>query len=100
MPWSIAQAKQRFSDLVRQTAEGPQLVYNRRRLVAAVIDAEQYRAFKEWSERAAGRTLADEFADLRRILAEEDWTLAPAPRSTRPNALAEALDAQAHDLAG
>ena len=39
MSWSIAQAKQRFSELLRQAAEAPQLIFNRERMVAAVIDA-------------------------------------------------------------
>jgi 2-succinyl-5-enolpyruvyl-6-hydroxy-3-cyclohexene-1-carboxylate synthase len=99
MAWNIAQAKQRFSDLVHQ-AVGSHLIYNRKRLVAAVIDAEDYRAFKEWSERAGGPTLADEFAELRRILPEGDCRLAPAPRSTRPNALVETLEAEGRGLAG
>jgi antitoxin (DNA-binding transcriptional repressor) of toxin-antitoxin stability system len=30
MPWNIAQAKQRFSEIVREAAEGPQLIYTRR----------------------------------------------------------------------
>jgi len=98
MPWNIAQAKQRFSEIVRQAAEGPQLIYNRKRLVAAVIDAEDYRAYREWSDRASRRTLADEFAELRRIMQEEDYELTVPPRSTRPNAFVEALEAEAGDL--
>jgi prevent-host-death family protein len=98
MPWNIAQAKQRFSEIVRQAAEGPQLIYNRKRLVAAVIDAEDYRAYKEWSDRASRRTLADEFAELRRIIQEEDYELTVPPRSTRANAFFEALEEEAGDL--
>ena len=45
MPWNIAQAKQRFSGIVGQAAEGPALIHNRKRLVAAVIDAKEHRAF-------------------------------------------------------
>ena len=50
MSWNIAQAKQRFSEVVRQAAEEPQLIYNRDHLVAAVIDAEDFEAFKQWWE--------------------------------------------------
>ena len=100
MSWNIAQAKQRFSDLVRQSAAAPQLIYNRKRLVAAVIDAEAYRAFTEWSERASGRTLAAEFAELRQILSDEDVTPPLVPSSTRPNALVETLEAEGRDLSG
>ena len=47
-----------------------------------------------------GPTLAGEFTELRHILAEEGYTLAPAPKSTRPNALVEALKATGPALAG
>ena len=98
MSWNIAQAKQRFSEIVRRAADGPQLIYNRKRLVAAVIDAEVYRAFKDWSEQAAGRNLADEFAELRQIMHEEGYEFALPPRSTRRNAFLEALEEKGHDL--
>jgi prevent-host-death family protein len=92
MSWNIAQAKQRFSEIVRRTIEGPQLIYNRNRLVAAVINAEDYRAFKEWSERNAGRTLAEEFTELRQIMQKENYELPQPPRSTRRNRFAETLE--------
>jgi prevent-host-death family protein len=98
MPWSIAQAKQRFSEIIRRAAEGPQLIYNRKRLVAAVIDAEDYRAFKEWSERAAGRTLAEELAELRQIMQEESYELTLPPRSTRRSAFIETLSEEGCEL--
>ena len=46
MPWNIAQAKQRFSEVIRQTAEEPQLIYNRGHLVRSVVDAEDFEAFQ------------------------------------------------------
>jgi prevent-host-death family protein len=98
MSWNIAQAKQKFSEVVRRAAEGPQLIYSRKRLVAAVIDAEAYRAYKEWSERAARRTLADEFAELRQIMQDENYELTLTPRSTRRNAFAEALEEEGSEL--
>jgi len=100
MSWNIASARQQFSDLVRRAVVEPQLIYNRKRLVAAVIDAAQYQAFKEWSEEANRRTLGDELAELRQIMDEEDYALAPAPRSTRPNALVQTLQEDGRDLSG
>ena len=97
MPWNIAQAKQRFSEIVKLAAENPQLIYNRKNLVAAVIDAEEYRAFKEWSEQASQRTLADEFAELRRIMQEDDYQLRIPARATRPNAFVETLAEETGD---
>ncbi len=98
MPWNIASAKQQFSDLVRRAVVEPQLIYNRKRLVAAVIDAAQYQAFKEWSEQANRRTLGDELAELRRIMDEENYALVSAPRATRPNALVQMLEEDGRDL--
>jgi prevent-host-death family protein len=86
MSWNIADAKQRFSELVKQAVAEPQLIYNRKRLVAAVIDADEYQAFKAWSEQRAARSLADEMAELRELMQQEDYELAVPPRTTRPNA--------------
>lgn len=90
MSWKIADAKQRFSELVRQAVAEPQLIYNRKRLVAAVIDAEDYQAFKAWSEQRAARSLAEEMAELRQLMQEEDYELILPPRSSRPNAFTAA----------
>jgi prevent-host-death family protein len=92
MSWKIADAKQRFSELVRQAVAEPQLIYNRKRLVAAVIDAEDYQAFKAWSEQRAARSLAEEMAELRQLMQEEDYELILPPRSSRPNAFTAACD--------
>ena len=100
MPWNIAQARQQFSEVVRRCTKRPQLIYNRNNLVAATIDATEYQAFKAWSDKAEKRTLADEFAELREIMEEEDYQLTPAPRSTRKNTVADVLAEEAHDLPG
>lgn len=86
MSWNIADAKQRFSELVKQAVAEPQLIYNRKRLVAAVIDADEYQAFKAWSEQRAARSFADEMAELRELMQQEDYELAVPERTTRPNA--------------
>jgi len=98
MPWNIAQAKQQFSELVRRSAGQPQLIYNRKNMVAAVIDAKQYLAFKAWSDQNQGRTLADEFAELRGIMQQEDYQLTVSPRSSRENSLAKILQDESHEL--
>jgi PHD/YefM family antitoxin component YafN of YafNO toxin-antitoxin module len=100
MSWNIAQARQRLSEIVRQAAAEPQLIYNRKRLVAAVINEQDYRAFKEWLEHRAQRTLADEAAELRRVMQEERYELTIPPRSDRPNALVPEAVEDRHDLPG
>jgi prevent-host-death family protein len=92
MHWKVAEAKQKFSDIVRQAAREPQLIFKRDRLVAAVVDAETFAAFQAWREQQERRSLADAFAELRRIAAEEDYTVELPPRHDRPNAFVDVGD--------
>jgi transposase-like protein len=92
MSWNIAQAKQRFSEVVKQAAVEPQLIYNRDRLVVAVINAEDFAIFKRWRNQTERRTLAEEFAELRKIVEEEHYELIVPPRLDRPNAFLQMLE--------
>jgi antitoxin (DNA-binding transcriptional repressor) of toxin-antitoxin stability system len=85
--WKIGEAKQRFSEVVREAADEPQWIYKRDRLVAAVVDAESLATFLEWKRRRERRTLADAFEELRRIRGDEAWIEVP-PRRDRPNPFA------------
>ena len=91
MNWKVAEAKQRFSEVVRKTAEGPQLVYNRERMVAAVIDAQTYQTFEAWREGRNRRSLADAFDELRRIAPKGGRTLPQPARRDRRNEFADVL---------
>ncbi len=91
MQWTVAQARQRFSELLREAAETPQIITNRDRPVAAVVDGETFREFQEW--RARKRTsLAECFRELRKICQEEDYEFAFTERTNRPNPFPEVLD--------
>lgn len=97
MNWNIAQAKQHFSEVVREARKAPQLIYNRDTAVAAVIAAEELAEFQSWKDAKAlapRRTLAEEFAELRQILIEEglEQGFEVPPRTTRPNAFVEMLE--------
>jgi prevent-host-death family protein len=92
MRWSIAEAKQKFSDVVRRAGQEPQLIFNRERLVAAVIGPDTFEAFQAWRECEQSRTLVDAFAELRQIATEEAYTLEIPPRSDRRNAFADLFD--------
>ena len=87
--WRIAEAKERFSELVRASAEEPQQILNRDRLVACLVDAPTYYAFEAWRQQRGQMTLAESFAELRTICAEEGYQIEAAPRQDRPNAFAE-----------
>jgi len=60
MDWKIAEAKQKFSDLVKAAEDEPQ-----------------------------ARTLGEAFDELRRICGEEDYSLEIPPRQERPNPFQE-----------
>lgn len=82
MKWQIAQAKQEFSQLVRAAFGEPQFIFNRNRLVAALIDGEEYEAFRRWKEERE-RSLADVFLELQEICAEEAYSLDVPERKDR-----------------
>ena len=92
MDWKVAEAKQKFSDVVRRAAKEPQLIYNRDRLVAVVIDAESFDEFKTWQKHVSQASLADAFDELRRVAKEERYKLVVSRRKDRRNALLGALD--------
>jgi hypothetical protein len=101
MGWSIAQAKQRLSEVVRLAAREPQPLYNRGRLVGALIDAESYQAFERWRSGTSEATVARQFDVLRAQLAAQAPSGTgpaeplPAPaRIDRPNAFARMLEEQ------
>lgn len=94
MEWNVAQAKQRLSEVLRAAAAEPQRIYNRRKLVATVVDGETFEEFWRWKQQDERRTsIGDEFAELRAICAEEGgWELPVPERRDRPNPFAEALE--------
>ena len=100
MPWNIAQAKQHFSEVVKQATTEPQLIYNRNQPVAALISADDYAAFEEWRRTPTKpRTLAEEFAEFRQILEEEGCEELPKPPQTmRTNAFVQMLEDESDEL--
>ena len=90
--WSVAEAKQRLSAVLRAAMNGPQLIFSRSRLVGAVVDPTTLAAFQSWKEEGALAPLADAFDDLRRIAAEEDWSLDVGRRSNRDDSFAPELE--------
>lgn len=97
MNWKMAEAKQRFSEVVRRSADEPQLIYNRERLVAVVVPPQTFHGYEEWRQEREHRTVADAFAELRLLCEEEGYELKLPQRSDRPNPFAEALDEHAAD---
>lgn len=94
MTWRIAEAKQRFSEVLRQAASEPQLILNRDQAVAAIVDAETFRQFEAWRRERQRPRLTAALAELRELCAEDrhDQPLQTPSDPDRPNAFADALD--------
>lgn len=89
MRWRVAEAKSRFSELLRAAGDEPQLIMNRDKVVAAVVAASTFEAYESWSAREHRGTLAAAFDELREICADEDYVLDPGVREDRRNAFVD-----------
>ena len=86
MRWSVAQAKQRLSELLRTTAKEPQTILSRSRPVAVVVDVESFEQFQAWQAARRARTLAEAFDELRGLSAPASYALKlPKRRNRRRN---------------
>ena len=91
MRWKIADAKKRFSEVLRAAVREPQLILNRERVVAAIVEASAFEAYESWRAGEQRRTLAESFAELRALCAEEGYRLDVGQRVDRPNAFTDGL---------
>jgi prevent-host-death family protein len=92
MNWNIAEAKQKFSELIRAAEDEPQWIYKRDKLVAAVVPADTLQEFLAWRGEKERPSLGEAFDELRRICQEEGYTFETSPRQERPNSFLDALD--------
>lgn len=91
MTWNIASAKQQFSEVVRLTVEEPQAIYNRDKLVAVLISADDFEEFQQLRAQQRKPTLTELFAEIRAALIAdgcEDGIEIP-PRTTRYNPMVD-----------
>lgn len=86
--WSVAQAKQRLSELLRTAAKEPQTISSRSRPVAVVVGAATFEEFKAWQAGRRAPTLAEAFDELRSLAASEDYALPLPERKDRKNPFA------------
>ncbi|HAV13039.1 MAG TPA: hypothetical protein DCX06_06050 [Opitutae bacterium] len=56
--WKIAEAKAKLSEMVASSVEEPQLLYNRKKPVAAVISIEEYEEFMAFKQTQKKKTMA------------------------------------------
>jgi prevent-host-death family protein len=90
MRWKIGQAKQRFSEVVRRASAEPQLICNRNRIVAAVVDARSFEKLRALRDEEGRRSLARAFEEFRAVAKAEQYRLSLPPRRNRRNAFADA----------
>lgn len=81
--WLTGEAKQQFSEVLRQCEAEPQKIYRRDRLVAAVISAETFEEFERWREARRRRTLGEAFDEVRKLCVRHDYVLDTAERRDR-----------------
>lgn len=87
MTWKIGDAKQHFSEVIRDAAEEPQLIYNRDKPVAAVIASQRLAEYLAWEAAQRRPSMAERLAEARRICAEEEYRLETPARADRENPL-------------
>ena len=84
MKWNVAEARQNFTQLLREAEQEPQSIYKRDRFVAAVLDAETFASFQAW-QKAQRASVAAALEDLAVICEEEDYRLELPERKNRPD---------------
>ncbi|RMG10036.1 MAG: DUF2281 domain-containing protein [Cyanobacteria bacterium J055] len=74
--------------------EKPQFIYDRDRLVGALVNAETFQQYLAWQQQQnePADNLSDRLAELQQACKEENYTLEVSPRVDRPNAFLEILE--------
>lgn len=89
MNWEIHNIQQSFQEIISATPSEPQLIYEGDRLVAAVVDSRVFQEFLTWQQQRKKSSIADAFAELRSLCAEEDYFLEIPDRQNRENPLTD-----------
>lgn len=96
MVWKVAEAKQKFSEVLRRAAESPQVVQNRSRIVGAVLGERDARMFLDICGRRK-TPLREALKEAQQICEEEQEDFVPSVRADRPNPLLEGRRARRHE---
>jgi|AACY02.2.fsa_nt_gi prevent-host-death family protein len=81
--WRISEAKARLSEVLGYCVNEPQVIYNRKRPVAALIDMEEYEAFLEYKRSKRKKTIAEWFDELDEIKKSEPGDFELPTRTSR-----------------
>jgi hypothetical protein len=84
--WSQIEAQQQFLELLKAVHKNPQLITDEQgKVIAAVVEIETFQKFIDGNQPEKKPSLADAFATLHQICAEENYTLETTPRIDRPH---------------
>lgn len=90
--WKISDAKARLSEVVGHCVEEPQVLYNRKKPVAALIDMDEYEAFQKYKQSKKKKTVAEWLDELDEIKKQEPGDFELPPRTSRPVPYFDDLD--------
>ena len=101
--WSLASAKQQFSEVVRLAEREPQPIMRHNKEVAVLVSARDFAEFRAWRDqqivvddgKTAGQKFLDGMAEIRQMLMDADPNydgIELPPRTDRPNAMIEMLE--------
>lgn len=99
--WSLASAKQQFSEVVRLAEHAPQQIMRHHKEVAVLISAKDFNEFSAWrasqgrSVQTAGQQFLDGMAAIRHMLMDADphYQGIELPlRTDRPNPIVDMLE--------
>lgn len=99
--WSLASAKQQFSEVVRLAEHTPQPIMRHHKEVAVLISARDFEEFSAWrasqgeSTQTAGQRFLNGMVEIRHMLMYADpqyQGIELPPRTDRPNAMVDMLE--------
>ncbi len=95
MKWKIGEAKEQLSEVIHRAKREAQILCNRDRKVAVVVDIDSWERFVRWQEKKGEKTFAGALDELRTLCAKEDYQLILPERSDRANLFARGKNQRA-----
>ncbi len=75
MDWKLNEAQQKLPEVIDAMANEPQLIFDRDKLVAVLVEPKLFQEFLAWHQQQKTSSLANAFTELRQICAEENYIL-------------------------
>jgi len=90
--WTVTDAKDRFTEIVRACLLEPQVVYDQNKPVSVVVDINFFNQLMNFRTRPARPTIAELLNELSDIHKSEPVEIEAPIRQDRPNAMLEIAD--------